>query len=89
MCTEQDFKSGIYSSPIEKNPLKFFKRYLQVNNKASNIACRAELGRLPLLIPRNQNIMNYFVYRTTNDKDSIVKQSFLMSKKLHSMNNSG
>ena len=33
--------------------------------------------------------MNYFVYRTTNDKDSIVKQSFLMSKNLHSMNNSG
>ena len=27
--------------------------------------------------------MNYFVYRTTNDKDSIVKQSFLMSKNLH------
>ena len=88
MCTEQDFKKWV-SSPIEKIYLKFFKRYLQVNNKASNIACRAKLGRLPLLIPRNQNIMNYFVYRTTNDKDSIIKQSFLMSKNLHSMNNFG
>ena len=67
----------------------FFKGYLQVNNKASNIACRAKLGRLPLLIPRNQNIMSYFVYRTANDKDSIIKQSFLMSKNLHPMNNSG
>ena len=76
-------------SPIEKIHLKFFKRYSQVNNKASNIACRAKLGRLPLLIPRNQNIMKYFVYRTTNDKDSIIKQSFLMSKNVHSMNNFG
>ena len=42
--------------------LKFYKRYLEVNNKASNIACRAELGRLPLLIEVNQNIMKYFVY---------------------------
>ena len=33
--------------------------------------------------------MKYFVYRTTNDKDSIIKQSFLMSKNLHSMNNFG
>ena len=49
MCTKQDFKIWD-SSPIEKIHLKFFKRYLQVNNKASNIACRAELGRLPLLI---------------------------------------
>ena len=82
MCTKQDFKKWD-SSPIEKIHLKFFKRYLQVNNKASNIACRAELGRLPLLIPRNPNIMNYFVYLNNNDKDSITKKSFLMSKKLH------
>ena len=33
--------------------------------------------------------MKYFVYRTTNDKDSIIKQSFLMSKNVHSMNNFG
>ena len=33
--------------------------------------------------------MNYFVYRTTNDKGSIIKQSFLMSKNLDSMNNLG
>ena len=60
-----------------------------VGNKASNIACRAELGRLPLLIPINQKIMNYFVYLNNKDNDSIVKQSVLMSKNLHSMNNSG
>ena len=31
---------------MEKIHLKFCKRYLEVNNKASDIACRAELGRL-------------------------------------------
>ena len=29
---------------------KFCKRYLQVHNKASNIACRAELGKFPMII---------------------------------------
>ena len=37
----------------------------------------------------NQKIMKYFVYLNNKDNDSIVKQSFLMSKNLHSMNNSG
>ena len=38
------------SSQIEKTHLQFCKRYLEVSNKASNIACRAELGRFPLNI---------------------------------------
>ena len=88
MYTKQDFKKCDNSS-IEKIHLKFCKRYLEVNNKASNIACRAELGRLPLLIPINQKTMKYFVYLNNKDNDSIVKQSFLMSKNLHSMNNFG
>ena len=81
--TKQDFKKWD-SSPIGKIHLKFCKRYLEVNDKASNIACRAELDRLPLLIPINQKIMKYFVYLNNKDNDSIVKQSFLMSKNLHS-----
>ena len=32
--------------------------------------------------------MKYFVYLDNKDNDSIVKQSFLISKNLHSMNNS-
>ena len=88
MYTKQNFKTWD-SSPIEKIHLKFCKHYLEVNNKASNVACRAELGRLPLIIPINQKIMKYFVYLNNKDNDSIVKQSFLMSKNLHSINNSG
>ena len=49
---------GVYAKPdfktwdgsqIEKAHLQFCKRYLEINNKASNIACRAELGRFPVL----------------------------------------
>ena len=55
--------------------LKFYKRYLEVNNKASNIACKAELGRLPLLIPLNPKIMKYFGYLNYKDNDSINSQT--------------
>ena len=37
-----------------KTHLQFCKRFLEVNNKASNVACRAELGRLPLNITINK-----------------------------------
>lgn len=46
---KSDFKSWD-SSAIEKTHVQFCKRYLQVHNKASNIACRAELGKFPMII---------------------------------------
>ena len=55
MYTKQEFKTWD-NSPLEKVHLKFCKRYLEVNNKASNLACRAELGRYPLLIAINQKL---------------------------------
>ena len=60
MYTKQDLKKWD-SSPIEKIHLKVCKRYLEENNKGSNIACRAELGRLPPLILINIKIMKDFV----------------------------
>ena len=59
------------------------KRYLEESNKASNVACRAELGRFPLIIAINQKIMNYSSYLLSKDNCSIVKQIFLMSQDLH------
>ena len=59
--TKQEFKKW-HNSAIEKFHLKFCKRYLEVNNKASNLACWAELGRLPLIVTINKKIMKYFVY---------------------------
>ena len=47
--TKPDFKSWD-SSQIEKAHLQYYKRYLEVSSKASNVACRAELGKFPLTI---------------------------------------
>ena len=83
---------GVYAKPdfktwdgsqIEKAHLQFCKRYLEVNNKASNIACRAELGRFPLNITINQKILKYILYIQSKDEESLVKQAFLMSLDLH------
>ena len=82
MYTKQDFKKWD-NSAIEKIHLKFCKRYLEVNSKASNLACRDELGRLPLVVPISQKIMKYFFYLNNKNNASIGKQAFLLSKNLH------
>ena len=46
---KHDFKAWD-NTPTEKTHLKFCKRYLEISNKASNVASRSELGRLPLII---------------------------------------
>ena len=76
-------------SPCLQNWRWIFSNYLEVNNKASNLACKAELGRLTLVIPVNEKIIKYVIYLNNKDNDSIVKQSFLLSNNLHSVNNSG
>ena len=53
---KSDFKSW-EGSGIEKT-----QRYLEVHNKSSNVACRAELGRFPLIIDINKKILNYVHY---------------------------
>jgi len=83
-----DFKSWD-TSQTEKTHFQFCKRYLEVSNKASNMACRAELGRFPLIIAINQKIINYFVYLHNKGNDSIVKQIFLLSAELQSSGKSG
>ena len=72
------------TSPIEKGHLEFCKRYLQVNNKASNIACRAELGRYPLIFGINKRILKYISYLQSKEQSSLVTQSLVMSMDLHS-----
>ena len=76
--TKPDFKSWD-SSQIEKAHLQYCKRYLEVSSRASNVACRAELGKFPLIIAINQKIINYTLYLQNKENDSIVKQMFLMS----------
>ena len=55
---KSDFKSWD-NSPIEKGHLPFCKRYLEVHNKASNMASRAELGKYSMIIEINKKILNY------------------------------
>jgi len=71
------------SSAIEKTHLQFFKRYLEVHNKASNIACRAELGKFPLIVDINKKILNFLNYIREKEESSIVKQSLKISIDLH------
>ena len=84
--TKSDFKSW-ENSPIEKNTptvLQTLPMNVEVSNKASNIACRAELGRFPLIIDINKRMLNYVTYLRNKDQDSIFKQSLLTSIDLHS-----
>ena len=53
---KSDFKSWD-NSEIEKTHLHFCKRYLEVHNKSSNVACRSELGRFPFIIDINKKII--------------------------------
>ena len=73
--TKPDFKTWD-GSQIEKARLQFCNRYLKVNYKASNIACRAELGRFPFNITINQKILKYVLYIQSKDEESLVKQAF-------------
>ena len=81
---KSDFKYWDTSS-IEKGHLQFCKRYLQVNNKAANMACRAELGRYPLIFDINKRILTeYISYLQSKEKSSLVIQSLVMFVDLHS-----
>ena len=36
-----------------------YKRYLEIDNRASNVACRSEFGRFSLIINIYKNILYY------------------------------
>ena len=71
-------------SPIEKVHLKFCKIYLAISRKASNIASRAELGKLPLIINIFKRVFKYNTHLKSLPQTTIAKQAFLISKDLHS-----
>ena len=70
-------------SQTEKMHLRFCKFHLGVNNKASNIACRAELGRFPLKIFIDKMILKYYNHLFSLPDNSYAKQAFFLSKSLH------
>ncbi|CAB4041225.1 Hypothetical predicted protein, partial [Paramuricea clavata] len=69
---------------MEKVHLKFCKIYLAISRKASNIASRAELGKLPLIISVFKRVFKYITHLNSLPQTTIAKQAFLISKDLHS-----
>ena len=80
MYAKQDFKTWD-GSQIEKVHLQ---RYLKVNNKASNIACRAELGRFPLNITINQKILKDILCIQSKDEECHLTYIAMTKNSFHS-----
>ena len=66
----------------EKAHLRFCKSYLALNKHASNLACRAEMGRFPTKIAIYKQILKYWYGLTKLSENSIIKQAFILSQKL-------
>ena len=56
-----------------------------MNNKASNIACWAELGRYPLIFDINKRSLKCISYLQSKGQSSLVIQSLVVSIDLHSI----
>ena len=69
-------------TPTEKAHLRFCKAFLGVSRKASNLACRAEMGRFPLKIVIDKPILNYYFRLRDMNDGPLVKQAFIMSNRL-------
>ena len=74
VCAKPDFKTWD-GSQIEKAHLQFCKRYFE-NKRASNIACRTELGRFPLNITINQKFSNTFCIYSLKMRNLSSKKFF-------------
>ena len=68
---KHDFKAWD-NTPTEKTHLKFCKRYLEISNKASNVASRSELGRLPLIINIYKNFPYFILYLLRKNEDILL-----------------
>ena len=75
-------------SPTEITHSKFCKIYLGVNRKATNIACKGELGKFTLLFPIFKKLFRYVIHINSLPDSTLVKQAFLLSKNLNFDNKS-
>ena len=69
---------GIYldlgdSSIVEKFHMKFIKEILGVHCKASNVACRAELGRLPLWVKISFSCIKFWEHLLPSENTLVFK----------------
>ena len=71
------------------NKTPFCKLYPGVNRKTTNIACRGELGKFPILISIHKRMIKYISHINTLPDFALVKQAFLISKELYIKNQQG
>jgi hypothetical protein len=81
--TKNDFNNWD-NSQIEKTHLRFCKLYLGVGRKTTNIACRGEPGKFPLIINIYKRLFKYIIHLNSLPEEALAKQAFLISKDLHS-----
>ena len=68
----------IDKTPIEKLHLHYCKYILGTRKNATNLACRAELGRLPLESSIFIQTILYLIRLTAHDINPLLKESFLL-----------
>ena len=69
---------------IEKLHTKFCKLILQMPKNATKIACKAELGRYPLLLNISKRIMSYYNNIISKPDNTLVYKAYLTQIKLQS-----
>ena len=70
----------------EKVHLRFCKIYLGVNSKCSNDACRVELGRIPLKLTIDRQIIKFYNQLNNMSSSTIAKQALEISKGISTSN---
>ena len=73
-------------SPAEKVHLRFCKIYLGVNSKCSNDACRANLGRMPLKLTIDRQIIKFYNHLNSMSSNTIAKQALEISQSISTSN---
>ena len=83
--TKHNFESW-EKSPVEKVHLGFCNYYLGVNNIATSIACKAELGRFPLKLLIDFRLLKNFAQMVDLQENSLAKQAFKTCEMLSNKN---
>ena len=78
----EKYMKHINDFPHEQLHLKFCKMLLGVKKSTSNIASRAELGRMPLIIEMHIRMIKYWIRLVKLPKDRIVVDALNANNKL-------
>ena len=80
--TDHQFLSKLFDNtkfPFEQLHIKFCKRTLGVHRKASNVACRGELGQYPLTIDMCNMVMKYYHRLVLKKTNNVILESAFQS----------